>query len=101
MLVFQVIFVFLQRRPNNMGKSVCSSFRPSVSPSVRPYICPSVRRYVHIETQCSYKPIGDIGRSRLANHDDVSLKVIRDQGQGHRAPNAKMADLKVYLLRHL
>ena len=65
-------------------------------------VCPSVNTsIVHNETQCSYKPIGDIGRGRLAIHDDMTFKVIPGQGQGHRAPkDVKMADLKVYLLRH-
>ena len=69
----------------------------SVHPSVRLY----VRRYVHNETQCSHKPFGDIARGRPAFHDGMTFKDIRGQGQGHRAPKySKMADLKVYLLRH-
>ena len=59
-------------------------------------VLPFARRYVHNETQHSYEPIGDIGKGRLAIHDDMTFKVIRGQGQGHRAPKyAKMADLKV------
>ena len=58
-------------------------------------IIPSVRRYVHNETQSSYKATGDIGGGRLAIHDDMLFKVIRGQGQGHRAAKyTKMADLK-------
>ena len=72
-----------------MGKM---SVHPSVRPSVRPY----VRPYVHNKTQCSYKQIGDTGKSRLAIHDDITLKFIPSQGEGHRAPKyAKMAYLKV------
>ena len=44
--------------------------------------------------------MGDIGRGRFAIYDDMTYKVIRGQGQGHRAPKyAKMADLKVYFHR--
>ena len=74
-----------------MGKNVCPPFHPSVRPYVDTFT---------MERNAAIKPIGDIGKGRLAIHDKMIFKVVRCQGQGPIPKYAKKADFKVYLLRH-
>ena len=61
--------------------------------SVHLFVRPFVRTNVDNQTQCSYKSIYGIGRGRQINLNNMTSKVIRDQGQGHGP--AKLDDFEV------